>query len=176
MTDPPDSSHPTSFIPQTGDISTISDQDNLPLPVPGRHGHAIDGNINGLGRASGGHYLRSPTVRVLRTIDIAPNAVIKAEIAIRGPDGRWVVKVDHNDDPRTNTLFPRHWTRRRVSMEIDTAFRNSVPDFTKARAPNDPPEYWTGKASDGVVITGRYKEPGDPSQGWMSAYPVFKRR
>ncbi len=162
------------------DAITILDSKYQRVPAPGRPGHAIDGNINGFGRGSGGHYLRSPNIRITEVIDVAPNGVVQAKTHIRGPGGRWVTKVDDNGNPAVSTFFPRHWSRRQTVVGIDIAFKNSIADFTDAalahHRPPPPPKFWVGEASDGVVVRGRYNVPGDPSQGWSTAYPLFERR
>lgn len=169
-----------SDVAATVDGVTIPESRYQRVPAPGRPGHAIDGNINGFGDASGGHYLRSPNIRITRTLDVAPNGVVQAESQLRGSGGRWVTKVDRKGDPAVSTFFPRSWSRRKTALEIDTAFKNSVPKLNDAELPHHkpppPPRYWQGRSSDGILIEGRYKAPGDPSQGWDSAYPVFERR
>jgi hypothetical protein len=164
-------------VPSADEPVVIPARDYQPVPVAGRPGHALDGNINGFGRASGGHYLRSTNLRVVRTIDVAPNGVIRAEIAIRGPGGRWIPRVDRRGQAAQTTLFPSHWSRRRVLMEIDWAFKNSSAEFPLGQPSGSQgtaaPEFWIGEASDGTLIRGRYIKPGVPSFGWDSAYPVL---
>ncbi len=160
------------------DLVSIPESAYRPVRTPGRLDHVLHGNINGFGRASGGHYLRSRNIRLTRTIDVDTNGVVRAETAIRGPGGHWVDKLDFKGDLAVSTFFPRSWTQRRTMIEIDTAFKNSAPKFTENEMPHHRPQpwpqEWQGQASNGIAIRGRYNVPGDPGQGWSTAYPVYK--
>ena len=160
----------TSDATGTGpDGGEIRHRDIEHVPARGRIRHVLDGNINGLGRASGGHYVRSPNLRILTVQAVDRNGVIRARIAVRSHDGRWIAKRDES------TLFPPHWTRRRVAQEIDLAYRHSHP-IPHRRRPNLPSKEWIGRSSDGLTIKGRYLRPGDPTHGWSTAYPVQDAR
>jgi len=74
----------------------------------------IDGNINGIGKGSGDHYIKSDNVRVVNVIDPPDaNGVIRANTQIRdSKTGGWV------DKPAATTFFPDAWSRRQTVKEI----------------------------------------------------------
>ena len=131
-----------------------------------RYDHVLDGNINGIGNGSGGHYIRSDNVRVVKVLDSPDaNGVIRAQTQIRDPQtGGWV------DKPAPTTFYPEHWTRRQTVQEIDGAFQNSKPIPNKN--PNRPPEQWEGTSPSGVKIQGYYTKP---EGGAATAWPVYER-
>lgn len=80
-------------------------------------------------------------------------------VEIRDPaTGKWVAKKAET------TFFPKDWTRRRVEMEIESAFANSTTKYRGGQP------YWQGTSSSGVKIEGYYKRPGG---GAATAYPVY---
>jgi hypothetical protein len=107
-------------------------------------------------RAIGGHYAKSPNVRVTEIID-APdvNGVYKAKIQVRDPaTGGWVSKRAPSD------FFPDHWSKRQTQNEIKEAFYNSKP-VSKSM--------WEGVSPSGVKIQGYYKVPDGAA---ATAWPV----
>jgi Bacterial EndoU nuclease len=115
--------------------------------------HVLDGEVkllkDGTLRATGGHYVRSPNVRVLE--ELAPpdvNGVTKARIAVRDPDtGRWVEKKGDK-----HTFVPRHWSERQTREEIEAAYRTS-------RQVESDPNKWEGTSPSGVPFMGYYPSP-----------------
>lgn len=133
--------------------------------TPGRtapvdYDHILDGNLNKRGEGAGGHYLRSDNVRVVEvTKGPDRNGVTQGMVEIRDPaTGKWVAKKAET------TFFPKDWTRRRVEMEIESAFANSTTKYRGGQP------YWQGTSSSGVKIEGYYKRPGG---GAATAYPVY---
>ncbi len=129
--------------------------------------HILSGEVkrnrDGTSRAVGGHYRRSPNVRVLEETGVADaNGVTKGRIAIRGPDGQWV-----NKNAET-TFFPDHWSRRKTEQEIASAFQNSTRRTTPTGG-----SYWTGTTSSGVPVTGYYNPAGT---GASTAFPIYRTR
>ena len=130
-----------------------------------RYDHVLDGNINGLGVGSGGHYIRSDNVRITKiTGEADANGVIRAQTQIRDPKtGGWI------DKPNPTTLYPEYWTKRQTIKEIEGAFQNSKP------IPNDipgrPPKLWEGTSPSGVKIQGYYTKP---EGGAATAWPVYQ--
>ncbi len=119
-------------------------------------GHILDGEINFRGFGTGGHYARSSNTRVTQVTKPADaNGVIEARIQIRDPNtGSWI------DKPAKTTIFPDHWSKRQVMVEIESAFLVSRPDPLR-------PGVWTGKSNSGVSISGYYKKPnGGAATAW----------
>jgi len=141
-----------------------------PVLSPGRIDHALHGNINGYGQATGGHYQKSGTVLITNEIETDANGVLRAESSIRGPGGGWIPRLKPNGDPAVVTFFPQWWTQRQTTLAIDEAYKNShaVPNG------DDLPIFWRGTTADGIEIQGRYKVSGEWGPGWSNAYPLFE--
>jgi filamentous hemagglutinin len=125
-----------------------------------RYDHIMDGNINGAGHGSGGHYLRSSNTRVTEYTNPADaNGVRTGYIQVRNPsNGGWVNK-------RAETsFFPENWSRRQTTQEIEGAFQNSSP----VTLPNGSTG-WQGTSPSGVPIRGFYSKPDG---GAATAWPV----
>jgi len=87
------------------------------------------------------------------------NGVTQGMVEIRNPaTGKWVAKKAET------TFFPKDWTRRRVEMEIESAFANSTTKYRSGQP------YWQGTSSSGVKVEGYYKRPGG---GAATAYPLI---
>ncbi len=136
-----------------------------PVPTRINLGHILDGEVRPVThggtvvgqRAVGGHYARSPNVRVTEIVQQADrNGVTVARVEIRDPaTGRWIPK-------RADTsLYPSHWSRRQVQLEVEAAFRNSNPVTA---------ELWEGISPSGVRIQGYYTRPDG---GAATAWPVY---
>lgn len=128
-----------------------------------RFDHIIVGGVNTLADGTkvgtGGHYLRSPDVRVTQQTGAADAlGVTKGHIEVRDPEtGRWVAK------PQESTFYPESWSRRQVQQEIEGAFQNSAP------IPGTP--YWQGVSPSGIKIQGYY---GKPNGTGATAWPVYQ--
>ena len=84
------------------------------------------------------------------------NGVYQAIIEIKQPDGRWVKK---NNKTESNTMFPKDWSRGKIIDEIDSAWKNQIPQENIKK--------WLGESKSGVVIEG-YKEDR------ITAFPIYK--
>lgn len=81
--------------------------------------HIINGEINSIGRPSGGHSTLG-NVLVVGDITEYSNGVRGARIRVPDPYGP-------NGYPRRtkfSTLFPEHWTANRIKVEVDAAYKN----------------------------------------------------
>ncbi|MFQ1700245.1 RHS repeat-associated core domain-containing protein [Loktanella agnita] len=123
-----------------------------------RYDHILDGNINGMGNGSGGHYSRSSNTRVREQINGPDrNGVSTGKIQVRDPaTGRWV------DKNATTSFFPDHWSRRQTKQEIAGAFQNASP------MPGNPSK-WQGTSPSGVPMEGYYSSTGGADAAW----PVY---
>jgi filamentous hemagglutinin len=126
--------------------------------------HTLDGEVrrsrSGALFAAGGHYARSRNIEIVEiTRRRDQNGVFEARIRIRDPrTGRFVFKRARS------TFFPEHWSRRRVQMEIESAWDNSQPIGGGM---------WQGRSSSGLSIRGFYQSPqGDAATAW----PVHEDR
>jgi len=126
--------------------------------------HILDGEvkkktINGQTqkKAVGGHYSRSPNVRIKETIGRPDaNGVTRAKIQVRDPEtGRWVNKR------ATSSMYPDHWSKRQVQSEVTGAFENSRPIGG---------DKWQGTSPSGVKVQGYYKKPDGSA---ATAWPVY---
>ncbi|UDL04773.1 RHS repeat-associated core domain-containing protein [Marinobacter sp. CA1] len=128
-------------------------------------GHILDGEVKPVlrkgsvvgQRAVGGHYIRSPNIRVTEVIGEADSSgVMKARIQVRdSATGAWV------DKKAPSTFYPESWSRRQTETEIQEAFYNSRPLVD---------DMWEGVSPSGVTIRGYYQKPdGNASTAW----PVY---
>ena len=152
------------FEPSPTPTQLVKDANGQTYTANIRYDHVLDGNINGIGNGSGGHYIRSDNVRVVEVIDPPDaNGVIRANTQIRDPQtGGWV------DKPQATTFYPEHWTRRQTVQEIEGAFQNSKPI---PGALGQPPRMWEGTSPSGVKIQGFYTRP---EGGAATAWPVHQ--
>ncbi len=112
-------------------------------------------------QGSGGHYLRSPNIRVTQVTRKADAAgVTEGYISVRNPQtGAWVPK------PGLTTFYPANWSKRQTMQEIEGAFLNSKP-LPKLH-PKDS-QKWEGVSPSGIRIQGYYKVPeGGGSTAWL---------
>ncbi len=120
--------------------------------------HTLDGEVrrspSGALHPGGGHYARSRNIEIFEiTRPRDANGVFEARIRIRDPrTGRFVVKRARS------SFFPELWSRRRVQMEIESAWANSRPRGGGL---------WEGTSSSGLRIRGYYQRPqGDAATAW----------
>jgi hypothetical protein len=128
--------------------------------------HILDGEVkpvyqNGIEvgkRAVGGHYARSGNIRIIEILEQADhNGVVVARIDVRDPlTGGWIGKR------ADSSLYPQHWSRREVQLEVEAAFRNSNP------VTND---LWEGVSPSGIRIQGYYTKPNG---GAVTAWPIHE--
>ena len=171
----PDVSAEKNFSPQPGEYLESFTPSPTPLnlvqnaPSQARHSpdinfdHIIDGNINGFDKGSGGHYVRSPNVRIVETLsEPDSNGVFAARTQIRNSaNGAWI------DKPGQTTFYPAQWTRNRTKFEIEEAFKNSNP--IEDLFSGVPTKKWEGVSPSGVKIQGYYTKP---SGGAATAWPL----
>ena len=148
------------FQPSTNVLELVQQQAGQPVRTAElRLNHIIDGEINRSGYGSGGHYVRSPNVRVMKWLGEADGQGVNiGNIMVRNPvNGRWVRK--HSE----TTFYPAQWSKRRTQQEVTEAFQNSSPvPGSKSR--------WQGTSLSGIEIRGYYTKPNG---GGSTAWPVY---
>ena len=119
--------------------------------------HVIGGDFNARSRkVTGGHSLLNGDVRIVEVVSPPDvNGVYVATVEIRQPNGTWAVKEDRN---RKNTMFPQDWNRERIIDEINSAWKNQLPNTAENR--------WKGISKSGITIEG-YKHPKP------TAFPIY---
>jgi hypothetical protein len=135
--------------------------------------HVIDGEIksftddagNVIKFGVGGHYLKSPDVRVSEIVSPPDvNGVQVVKVQIRDPaTGAWV------DKAADTSAFPTSWSESQARSETLGAFANSGP-LRSNRNPND--FMWRGISPGGVPFEGYYSKrtnDGTAVTGW----PVY---
>ncbi|WP_239701007.1 EndoU domain-containing protein [Massilia sp. 9096] len=150
-----------------GQFELVQEQAGKPtVTADVRYDHILDGGVNTLKDGSkvgtGGHYLRSSSVRVTEVIGEADaNGVSVGRIEVRDPDtGQWVPKKAET------SFYPETWSKRQVTLEIEGAFKNSVPNPANS-------SQWMGTSPSGVPIMGYY---GKPAGTGATAWPVYNPR
>gem|GEM_PF-976836 len=99
-----------------------------PLTMPTEMQEHIFGEIkhlrNGTIKATGGHVV-SDQVKISDISNIQYNNVFQAKVEIYGPvTNQYILKSNNNG---LSTFFPPYWTKDRVLIEAESAFRNKVP-------------------------------------------------
>ena len=99
-----------------------------PLTMPIEMQEHIFGEIkhlrNGTIKATGGHVV-SDQVKISDISNIQYNNVFQAKVEIYGPvTNQYILKSNNNG---LSTFFPPYWTKDRVLIEAESAFRNKVP-------------------------------------------------
>ncbi len=111
-------------------------------------GHIINGEINARGRAVGGHSMLGGNVRIdayAAKNPISPNGIRNVVISVYDPStGTWIQKVDRFGEPQLTTLFPESWSKSRIIVEVDIAYRNKIVTG----------RYWEGTTPSGVKVRG----------------------
>ncbi|WP_156116654.1 hemagglutinin repeat-containing protein [Massilia sp. 9096] len=156
-----------SFKPSPTPFELVQEQAGKPtVTADVRFDHILDGEVNTLKDGSkvgtGGHYLRSSSVRVTEVIGEADaNGVSVGRIEVRDPDtGQWVPKKAET------SFYPETWSKRQVTLEIEGAFKNSVPNPANS-------SQWMGTSPSGVPIMGYY---GKPAGTGATAWSVYNPR
>ena len=121
-----------------------------PLTMPIEMQEHIFGEIkhlrNGTIRATGGHAV-SDQVKISNITNIQYNNVFQAKVEIYDPDtNQYILKSNNNG---LSTFFPPYWTRERVLIEAESAFRNKVPHSDNLQFQNG---YDEGKTKSGVKV------------------------
>ena len=99
-----------------------------PLTMPTEMQEHIFGEIkhlrNGTIKATGGHVV-SDQVKISDISNIQYNNVFQAKVEIYDPvTNQYILKSNNNG---LSTFFPPYWTKDRVLIEAESAFRNKVP-------------------------------------------------
>ena len=98
--------------------------------------------------AVGGHSMLGGNVRIdayAAKNPISPNGVRNVVISVYDPStGTWIQKVDRFGEPQLTTLFPENWSKSRIIVEVDIAYRNKIVTG----------RYWEGTTPSGVKVRG----------------------
>ena len=86
--------------------------------------HIVDGEMRGKA-AKGGHSTTTGRVRVDKIVKENPNGTYEAKISIYDPKTKRYVPKTGNDS--VSTMFPDHWSKDRIKVESDGAFKNKKP-------------------------------------------------
>ena len=105
--------------------------------------HVIGGDFNARSRkVTGGHSLLNGDVRTVEVVSPPDvNRVYEAIVEIRQPNGKWAEKKTPSG---SNTMFPKDWSREKIIEEIDSAWKNKIP--------NSDVKKWSVVSNSGVVI------------------------
>ena len=113
--------------------------------------HIINGEINAGGRAVGGHSMLGGNVRIdayAAKNPISPNGVRNVVISVYDPStGTWIQKVDRFGEPQLTTLFPENWSKSRIIVEVDIAYKNRIISQTRRNI-------WKGTTPSGIKVEG----------------------
>ncbi len=114
-------------------------------------GHIINGEINTRGRAVGGHSMLGGNVRIdayAAKNPISPNGIRNVVISVYDPStGTWIQKVDRFGEPQLTTLFPENWSKSRIIVEVDIAYKNRTRSLLD-------PRKWEGRTPSGIKVEG----------------------
>jgi hypothetical protein len=143
-------------------LDAVSDAGKLPgekSPHQEFREHMAGGDFNARSRkVTGGHSLLNDDVRIVKVVSPPDvNGVYQAVVEIKRPDGRWEIKKNKVD---ANTMFPQDWSREKIIDEIDSAWKNQIPQENIKK--------WRSESKSGIVIEG-YKEDR------ITAFPIYKR-
>ena len=120
--------------------------------------HIVDGEMRGKA-AKGGHSTTTGRVRVDKIVKEHPNGTYEAKVSIYDPKtGKFVPKLDNRG---VSSMFPDHWSKDRIKVESDGAFRNRTPLEGKEK------NGWKGNSPSGVEIEGFIA----PNKKPTTAYP-----
>lgn len=127
-------------------------------------GHIFNAEIKRRG-VVGGHSTATGNIKVLNiTKTPDKNGVYEAKVAISDPNnpGKYLPKTNNSGKA---TMFPNSWTKDRVKVEVDGAYKNRIvhPDPIKAKK-----DMWYGLTPSGVAVEG-YTKPK------TTVYPVYNQ-
>ena len=115
------------------------------------NGHILNGEINARGLAVGGHSTLGNNVRIdayAAKNPISPNGVRNVVISVYNPStGKWVQKVNRFGEVQLTTLFPESWSKSRIIVEVDIAYKNGTRSLTD-------PRKWIGTTPSGIKVEG----------------------
>ena len=79
---------------------------------------------------------------------ISPNGVRNVVISVYDPStGTWIQKVDRFGEPQLTTLFPENWSKSRIIVEVDIAYKNRIISQTRRNM-------WKGTTPSGIKVEG----------------------
>ena len=114
-------------------------------------GHIINGEINARGFAVGGHSTAgvNNNVRIERLHSVSSNGVRTADISVFDQNtNQWKLKVKRDGiTPQETTLFPENWSRSRIIVEVDIAYKNRTHSLLD-------PRKWEGRTPSGIKVEG----------------------
>jgi len=114
-------------------------------------GHIINGEINARGFAVGGHSTAgvNNNVRIERLHSVSSNGVRTADISVFEQNtNQWKLKVKRDGiTPQETTLFPENWSRSRIIVEVDIAYKNRTHSLLD-------PRKWEGRTPSGIKVEG----------------------
>ena len=114
-------------------------------------GHIINGKINTRGLAVGGHSMLGNNVRIdayAAKNPISTNGVRNIVISVYDPStGKWIQKVNRFGEVQLTTLFPESWSKNRIKVEIDIAYKNRIISQTRRNI-------WEGITPSGIKVEG----------------------
>ncbi len=112
------------------------------------NGHILNGEINARGLAVGGHSTLGNNVRIdayAAKNPISTNSVRNVVISVYDPStGKWVQKVNRIGEVQLTTLFPESWSKNRIIVEVDIAYKNKIVTG----------RYWKGTTPSGIKVRG----------------------
>ena len=111
-------------------------------------GHIINGEINARGLVVGGHSTLGGNVKIdayAAKNPISTNGVCNVVISVYDQStGKWVQKVNRIGEVQLTTLFPESWSKSRIIVEVDIAYKNKIVTG----------RYWEGTTPSGVKVRG----------------------
>ena len=115
------------------------------------NGHIINGEINARGFAVGGHSTAgvNNNVRIERLHSVSSNGVRTADISVFDQNtNQWKLKVKRDGiTPQETTLFPENWSKSRIIVEVDIAYKNRTHSLLD-------PRKWEGRTPSGIKVEG----------------------
>lgn len=106
-------------------------------------GHIINAEIKNNGsKVIGGHSTLG-NVKVDEIIGVPENGVYKAKISVQDPKNSqiYIPKTNNNG---ISTMFPSHWTKNRIKVEVDWAYKNKTVIENR----------WVGTTLSGIPVEG----------------------
>ncbi|WP_407934440.1 MULTISPECIES: EndoU domain-containing protein [Fusobacterium] len=111
----------------------------------------MNGEINARGLAVGGHSTLGNNVRIdayAAKNPISSNGVRNVVISVYNPStGKWVQKVNRFGEVQLTTLFPESWSKNRIKVEVDIAYKNRIISQTRRNI-------WEGITPSGIKVEG----------------------
>ena len=79
---------------------------------------------------------------------IGTNGVRNVVISVYNPStGKWVQKVNRFGEVQLTTLFPESWSKNRIKVEVDIAYKNRIISQTRRNI-------WEGITPSGIKVEG----------------------